>query len=299
MDVATPFNLSAQREAEMMSLPIPEPVVQVISDTNQENFPKTNHVSTSQDIIILEDDTINHENDSGLVSKNEEQKSSEFRINNDKSQTSINVEKIANYKIMDQKDDTFTEKIKVADNTNGGEEEINIDDRFGIKISSVISLSEQLDSKQSDNFIDDLLLEETSPTKERKIKFQSDKNHSSSKKSKLDQGCYVRITPLKTKANSIEIIKVNLPQDFLPLGLKNFDLLDAQPCVDFPESTKQKIVRPKLANDSIQKEKVYGFYNGCWAIETSEMEAVENVSMIVEDSDGKVNQSWCQMASKN
>ena len=63
------------------------------------------------------------------------------------------------------------------------------------------------------------------------------------------------------------------------------------------ESTKQKIVRPKLATDSIQKEKVYGFYNGCWAIETSEVEAVENVSMIVEDSDGKVNQSWCQMAT--
>ena len=106
---------------------------------------------------------------------------------------------------------------------------------------------------------------------------------------------------LKTKASSLKVIKVDLPppQDFLPLGLKNFDLLDAQPGIDFPEEypTKHNIIR--RSDDSIQKEKVYGFYNGCWAIETSEevIEAVENVSMIVEDSDGKVNQSWCQMAT--
>ena len=117
----------------------------------------------------------------------------------------------------------------------------------------------------------------------------------------VDQECYVKITPLKTKASSLKVIEVNLPppQDFLPFGLKNFDLLDAQPGIDFPEEypTKHNIIR--RSDDSIQKEKVYGFYNGCWAIETSEevIEAVENVSMIVEDSDGKVNQSWCQMAT--
>ena len=119
--------------------------------------------------------------------------------------------------------------------------------------------------------------------------------------SKLDQECYVKITPLKIKASSLKVIEVNLPppQDFLPFGLKNFDVLDAQPGIDFPEEcpTKHNII--SRSDDSIQKEKVYGFYNGCWAIETSEevIEAVENVSMIVEDSDGKVNQSWCQMAT--
>ena len=48
MDVATPFNISAEKEAEMMSLPIPKPVFQVISNTcdttnNQRNVPKSNN----------------------------------------------------------------------------------------------------------------------------------------------------------------------------------------------------------------------------------------------------------------
>ena len=58
--------------------------------------------------------------------------------------------------------------------------------------------------------------------------------------------CYVKITPLKIKASSLKIIEVNLPppQDFLPFGLKNFDVLDAQPGIDFPEEypTKHNII---------------------------------------------------------
>lgn len=312
MDVATPFNLGAEKEAEMMSLPIPKPVFQVIS--HQENVPKTNNnvsISQEEDIVILDD---GHGNDSGLVSKNEEQRSNtEFSINNDAtSQNFINDENstIANHNII--MDDNLTEKNKVVTYDGGNDEEENRN--FGLKISSVISLSaKQLESKQNEVFIDDLLLQEgetssdiISTTKERKFNSEKNisnerRNHDFSKKSELDQGCYVKITPLKTKASSIKVIKVNLPppQDFLPFGLKNFDLLDAQPGIDFPEEcpTKHNIIR--RSDDSIQKEKVYGFYNGCWAIETSEevIEAVENVSMIVEDSDGKVNQSWCQMAT--
>ena len=311
MDVATPFNLGAEKEAEMMSLPIPKPVFQVIS--HQENVPKTNNnasISQEEDIVILDD---GHGNDSGLVSKNEEQRSNnEFSINNDtKSQNFINDENstIANHNII--MDDNLTEKNKVVTYDGGNDEENR---NFGLKISSVISLSaKQLESKQNEVFIDDLLLQEgetssdiIGTTKERKFNSEKNisnkrRNHDFSKKSELDQGCYVKITPLKTKASSLKVIKVNLPppQDFLPLGLKNFDLLDAQPGIDFPEEcpTKHNIIR--RSDDSIQKEKVYGFYNGCWAIETSEevIEAVENVSMIVEDSDGKVNQSWCQMAT--
>ena len=307
MDVATPFNLGAEKEAEMMTLPIPKPVFQVIS--HQENVPKTNNnvsISQEEDIVILDD---GHGNDSGLVSKNEEQRSkNEFSINNGTtSQNFINDENstIANHNII--MDDNLTEKNKVVTYDGGNDEEENRN--FGLKISSVISLSaKQLDSKQNDNFIDDLLLQEEQTssdiisTKERKFDYEKNilnerRNHDFSKKSK----CYVKITPLKTKASSLKVIEVNLPppQDFLPFGLKNFDLLDAQPGIDFPEEypTKHNIIR--RSDDSIQKEKVYGFYNGCWAIETSEevIEAVENVSMIVEDSDGKVNQSWCQMAT--
>ena len=320
MDVATPFNISAEKEAEMMSLPIPKPVFQVISNTcdttnNQRNVPKTNNnvsISQEEDIVVL-DDNDGHRNDPGLVSENEEQKrNNEFSINIDTiSQNCINEENstIANRNII--MDDNFTEKNKVPTYDSGNDEEENRN--FGLKISSVISLSaKQLDSKQNDNFIDDLLLQEEQTssdiisTKERKFDHKKNisnkrRNHDFSKKSKLDQGCYVKITPLKTKSSSLKVIKVNLlpPQDFLPFGLKNFDLLDAQPGIDFPEEypTKHNIIR--RSDDSIQKEKVYGFYNGCWAIETSEeeIEAVENVSMIVEDSDGKVNQSWCQMAT--
>ena len=313
MDVATPFNLGAEKEAEMMSLPIPKPVFQVIC--HQENIPKStnNNVSITQeeDIVILDD---GHGNDSGLVSKNEEQRSNtEFSINNDAtSQNFINDENstIANHNII--MDDNLTEKNKVVTYDGGNDEEENRN--FGLKISSVISLSaKQLESKQNEVFIDDLLLQEgetssdiIGTTKERKFNSEKNisnerRNHDFSKKSELDKGCYVKITPLKTKASSLKVIKVDLPppQDFLPLGLKNFDLLDAQPGIDFPEEcpTKHNIIR--RSDDSIQKEKVYGFYNGCWAIETSEevIEAVENVSMIVEDSDGKVNQSWCQMAT--
>ena len=251
MDVATPFSLSAEKEAEMMSLPIPKPEFQVISDTNQENVPKTNNVSTSQDIFILDNaisrtftcgncelifanqimmerhvssvhkgkndhmKTVheNYQNDSGFASKNEEQSSNEFRIINDKSHAFMNEEKMANHGIMEWKDDTFTEKIKVAnDNSNGDEEEISNDNSFELKISSVISLSEQLDSKQNDNFIDDLLLqEETSPSpKEKKFKFEKNisnerHHHSSLKKSKL-----MLIMPMVMKKKLAMIIVLSL-----------------------------------------------------------------------------------------
>ena len=99
----------------------------------------------------------------------------------------------------------------------------------------------------------------------------------------------VIVKPVKVvKGRPTKVIQANLPTECLSLNV--LKLLDCQKSVDVP--VKTNIVKPKIFNNfESELEKVHGFLNGSWV----EIENFEEVPMKVEDSDGELYQSWCQM----
>ena len=65
--------------------------------------------------------------------------------------------------------------------------------------------------------------------------------------------CSVQLNPLNVQNETYNIIQVNLPSEFLPLGLRNFDILDVQGSVDTvicPGCNKGEGDRPMICCDS-------------------------------------------------
>ena len=58
------------------------------------------------------------------------------------------------------------------------------------------------------------------------------------------QECFVRIEPLQVEKSIFKIFKINFQNEFLPLGLKNYDLLDVQHSPDIQNKDE-----PQLDND--------------------------------------------------
>ena len=109
--------------------------------------------------------------------------------------------------------------------------------------------------------------------------------------------CSIQLKRLKSKNSKktlFKITRVNIPTDYLPSFLNNFDILDSQGPTEKPR--KNVINRPSIVNN-ISTEQVFGYQDNDWVTSTAEDE-FENISMIVENpSSGETSQSWCGISS--
>ena len=104
----------------------------------------------------------------------------------------------------------------------------------------------------------------------------------------------LKLSPLKLSQDHVKVTPVSIPNEWIPLDMEDFEMLDCQPNVDTPTVHSKTVIRPSLQKNKADDEhsKIYGWQHDSWMngpVSNSVAITVEN------GDDGQTSVSWCKM----
>ena len=106
---------------------------------------------------------------------------------------------------------------------------------------------------------------------------------------------HLELPRLQLSKDHVKVTPVSIPNDWMPLGMTDFAVLDSQEKIDTPASCKI-LIRPNLMKPRSNDEelKTYGWQNGVWL--NDRITDGDSVPITVENGDdGETVTSWCKM----
>ena len=165
--------------------------------------------------------------------------------------------------------------------------------------SAEINYESQLHSSlpvdQSDDFtIKDEPIDENLPPSKNLLE---DSNANDLPLSSAKKELTLNLSRLKLTKDYVKVTPVSIPNEWIPLNMDDFELLDRQPTVDKPAPNGKNIIRPSfrksMADADRDHSKVYGWQQDSWI----NSPVSNNVAITVENSDdGETSVSWCKMS---